>query len=143
MVSKRYQVADDEALYWDLAAIVGIFHSVLHEGGKGTFSVLEAGNLLVYVKEIVPNNYQLIIVVSAGKVLKLLIITTSVCSEGGCLTCLLFVLARDRFHDLNSSPASYCFQQSYRGFTWGCPHQQVDVLASQSMLCLPLYWANI
>lgn len=25
---KRYQVADDEALYWDLATIVGIFHSI-------------------------------------------------------------------------------------------------------------------
>lgn len=95
-------MADDEALYWDLAAIVGIFRSILHKGGKATFSVLVAGNLLVYIKEIVPNNYQLIIVVSTGKVLKLLIITTSVCSEGGCLTCLLFVLAADRFHDPNS-----------------------------------------
>lgn len=127
-------MADDE-LYWDLAAIVGIFHSVSHEGDKTAFSVLEAGNLLVHVKEIVPSNYQLIIAVSTGKVLKLLIITTSLCSEGGCLTSFLFVLAPDRFHDPNSSPESDCFQQSYRGFTWGCPHQWVDVLASQSMFC--------
>lgn len=105
VVSIRHQVADDEALYWDLAAIVGIFHSILHEGGKATFSVLEAGNL-VYVKEIVPNNCQLIIAVSTGKVLKQLIITTSLCSEGGCLTCFLFVLAPDRFHDPNSPPES-------------------------------------
>lgn len=99
-------MADDEALYWDLAAIVGIFSSVFHEGGKATFSVLEAGNLLVCVKEILPNNYQLIIAVSTGKVLKLLIITPSVCSEGSCLTCFLFVLAPDRFHDPNSPPES-------------------------------------
>lgn len=82
-----------------------------------------------------PNNYQLIIAVSTGKVLKLLIITTSVCSEGGCLACFLFVLAPDRFHDPNSPPESDCFQQSYQGFAWRCPHQQVDVFASQSIFC--------
>lgn len=142
MVSKRHQVADDEALYWDLAAIVGIFHSILHEGGKGTFSVLEAGNLLVFVKEIVPNNYQLIITVSTGKVLKQLIITTSVCSEGGCLTCFLFVLAPDRFHNPYSPPESdIAFSKVIQDFPGGAHISRWMCLPAKA--CLPLHWVNI
>lgn len=122
-------MADDKTLHWDLAAIGSIFLSILHEGGKATFSVLEAGNLPVYVKETVPNNYQLIIAVSTGKVLKLFIITTSLCSEGGCLTSFLFVLAPDRFHDPNSPQSLIAFSKVIEDLP-GCAH-------ISGWMCLP------
>ena len=82
-----------------------------------------------------PDNYWLIIAVSTGKVLKLLIITISLCSEGGSLTSFPFVLTSDRYNDPNSPQNLISFSKVTRGLSGGA---HIRGCACQPRHVLPL-----
>lgn len=86
-----------------------------------------------------PDNYWLIIAVSTGKVLELLIITISLCSEGSSLTSFLFVLAPDRFNDPNSPQNLISFSKVTGGLP-GSAH--IRGCACQPRHVLPLDLVN-
>lgn len=65
------------------------------------------------------NNYWLIITDSTGKVLKLLVITISLSTQGSSLTSFLLVLAPDRFNDANSPQNLISFSKLTGGLPGG------------------------
>lgn len=79
-----------------------------------------------------PNNYQVLIAVSTGKVLKLLIIAISLRWEHS-LASFLFILATDRFNDPNSPHNLISFSKA-TGVCLGVPTAE-EVLAILGMFC--------